>query len=327
MSKNKTPMDTKEENCKSWNDFLGWHLEKYAMFKAYGCKRDYLEFPVVWDRTISFDDLLYSLFLTYLKELKEWGGLNQSVYDRSKKNCKSILKAYSFFRSANYEEAYHEIGNIIDCAFVEKYSVEIKKKTKLYRKRAEKGLVDVQDMYHVPFDKTYLCSSSRFSVAGCPALYLGYSEGVCNVEYESLEGTIAEFELKSNIPILDLTMSLKMMEKDSFFALWPILAACYVAVPRELSKSNFKEEYVFPQLLSCFLAFKNFDDIKGIRYYTCRKGDLDPVKDDYKNIILFTKRKFNGVDGFMNEEGLKNPFALGSKFDKELLNKFKIKIK
>ena len=178
--------------------------------------------------------------------------------------------------------------------------------------------MNIEDFYHLPFDKIHLSKSERFSIEGYPCLYLGYSKRVCEIEISS--GSLAQFFLKETLNrILDLTLGQGEGKKDiseiNLVKVYPLIASCYI-VPfystiqeKECrpSKSFFREEYIIPQLLTLYLKEEDIAD--GIIYYSVKDPNLDTQgkgENDFRNLVLFTNRENN----------------TGEIFDSELINKF-----
>lgn len=189
-----------------------------------------------------------------------------------------------------------------------------------YRMRANDGITDKKEYYHLPFDKIHLSKSERFSIEGYPCLYLGYSKHVC--EMEILSGSLAKFSLKEPLNnILDLTLGQVDGDNDipeiDLVKVYPLIASCYI-VPfysviqeRECrpDKSFFREEYIIPQLLTLYLKEEGIAN--GIIYYSVKDPNLDPHgrgENDFRNLVLFTNRENNTSE----------------MFDKELIDKFEI---
>ena len=66
---------------------------------------------------------------------------------------------------------------------------------------------------------------------------------------------------------------------------------------------RFKEQYIFPQFITMYI--KKYLGVEGIVYYTTRDENIDPSKDDDKNIALFPSYTKNIL------------------YDNELIDKFK----
>ena len=220
-----------------------------------------------------------------------------------------VMSSYSHFK-----EAMEPIKEILPIKPV--------KKGTFYRMRAERGITNIQEFYHIPYDKVHLSKSERFSIEGYPCLYLGYSKRVCEMEIS--EGSLAKFTLKEPLNrILDLTLGQGESKKDipeiELVKVYPLIASCYIVpfystlqgMVCRPDKSYFREEYIIPQLLTLYLKEEGIAN--GIIYYSVKDSNLDPQgkgEKDYRNLVLFTNRE-NKSDNF---------------YDKDLIDKFDIEL-
>lgn len=275
---------THEIQRNSWDAFMRWHVGRYFLNRAKGIVTyDSLEFPIRWDRTIPLHQHLFYIFKYYIDEIQIFNNANDNI-NRVKNICDCVLKSYMLALHGHMDQAVDTLSNLLNWR---NYIKTIQQKTDLYRLRPDKeNLKGKNDFFHVPFDKIYLCNSMRFSMPGEPCLYLGYSKDVCYRELgKDRGGSLGHFVTKEEIPVVDLTLNALEKENENMFELWPILAACYVA--SDIRDANFKEEYIFPQILMNFI--KKMDSVIGLRYYSCRKADLNPLSEEYMNIALFAK--------------------------------------
>lgn len=301
-------------NKKAWNDLVDGHVKLLKKNKImYGLSiKDYMEFPIEWDRSIPLREFMSDLFNVYIEEIEPYYNNIGDI----KCICKLITDIISILRSDDIEHSgcfkmFNElIGSLLDNCIT--CSTTLDNSQVYYRLRGDRlDLKKDSDFCHVPFSKPYLCASCRFSVPGFPALYLGYSESVCINEAGKAFGSMASFTLKDEVieKICDLTFSnQKDLHKVDMFKMWPLLAACYVEVPKlvdeEIKCVRYKEEYLFPQAFASYLI-KNMQ-CKGIIYYSVRNRFLSPTDKECNNVVLFTNHKDNGD------------------YDFELLNKFSI---
>ena len=167
----------------------------------------------------------------------------------------------------------------------------------LYRLRNGTHIEKIK-MFHCP-DVT--CGVERFNRAGRPILYCGQSLVGCKkeVSYDPNEYTTAEFTTKTEFKFFDLAC-VKLNEykysgyygqqdddykeaKNELLYLWPIIALSYIVdkTDKEQTKSPEKNTtYLFPQLLSEYIQ-ETYPDIQGIRYFTVRNENIDPVKSTF----------------------------------------------
>lgn len=295
----------------NWNEFIEWHVRRYHQNHAKGIvKYDALEFPIRWDRSIPLHQHLLYIFRYYIEEIQIFNNTNVDI-NRVKNICNCVLNSYTLALHGHTDQVVDTLSNHLDLG---DYIKTIPQKTDLYRLRSDKeNLKDKNDFLHVPFDKIYLCNSMRFSIPGNPCLYLGYSKDVCYRELgQDSGGSLGHFVTKEDFRIVDLTLDAQRNKNTNMFEFWPVLAACYVAPDDR--KANFKEEYIFPQALMNFIKTEKIGI--GLRYYTCRKPDINPFCKEYMNIALFANSKNSEVTSIDDDYPLQ-----GSPYDEELSNK------
>ena len=280
--------------------------------------KNVMELPLYFALGKSFEYNLANFSSQYLKLLKENNVDNESIeiVDGLTKKLMETVNKYLNGKVVSAYSAFKDAMEIIEDILPIK---QIEKGT-FYRMRAECGLTELTEFYHLPFDKIHLSKSERFSIEGYPCLYLGYSKRVCEIEISS--GSLASFILKKPLDnILDLTLGQGDGEKDiseiNLVKVYPLIASCYI-VPfystlqcKECrpDKSFFREEYIIPQLLTLYL--KETDLANGIIYYSVKDPNLDPRgrdEKDFRNLVLFTNRDNN----------------LENKHDNLLMDKFEI---
>lgn len=302
-----------------WNLFQKWHrnrIEMHCIELALPIK-DYMEYPIEWNRSMPLFQYLQQIFKLYQQEVKSWLNENRKTdciidIEKIQNVCNliiGIIKEEMLIdipilpRADGCSNKMIDLWNLL-C--LENYvSNESLKGKEFFRLRKGQGLFSEVDFYHTPYDKFYLCGSCRFTPAGVPSLYLGYSKEVCMREVSSHDATIAKFKGISDyeFSIMDLTFRNQQKEiGNEMFYLWPILAACYVAVPRDedVNCVNYKEEYVFPQALMKYVVCTK--RIDGVKYYTCRNKNLNPAKNTDCNLALFAHYgKYNYDMDLMNK--------------------------
>ncbi|MDE6408407.1 MAG: hypothetical protein K2K50_07390, partial [Anaeroplasmataceae bacterium] len=164
---------------------------------------------------------------------------------------------------------------------------------------------DIKRLFHIPYNLRSKISTSRYSIAGYPCLYLGTSLDLCceelNVKPLKSEAFVSKLTFKHIVPntikVIDLAIKpqdflnfgksfgmvdykkrrfvrLGHLTPDEIFVhylLWyPLLAACsYIRNDRT---ANFSAEYIVSQVLMQWLSnynkqFKN--ELFGLRYFSC----------------------------------------------------------
>lgn len=282
--------------------------------------KNVMELPLYFTLGKSFIDNLSNFYSQYLVLLKD-NEVDDSTIEIVEELTEKLKKTVNNYLNGKVGSAYSEISDVIKLI---KTSLPIKiiNNGIFYRMRAEGGLLDSKDFYHLPFNKVHLSKSERFSIEGYPCLYLGYSKRVCELEISS--GSLAEFKIKEPLNnIIDLTFGQGDGKEDiseiQLVTVFPLIASCYI-VPfystihgKECrpDKSFFREEYIIPQLLTQYL--REEDLANGIIYYSVKDPNLDTHgkgENDLRNLVLFTNRA-NAIDNI---------------YDNVLMDKFQIKL-
>jgi hypothetical protein len=129
----------------------------------------------------------------------------------------------------------------------------IKQGTEFYRMRVGMGPYDEyktkEDVFHIPFEKSYLVGNERYSSSGCPSLYLGSSSYVCweelrrpNLDYAN----IALFFTTKPISVIDLNIAKSAKHNPTTFSDC-LSVACSFPVFHPEGKN--RPEYIIPLML------------------------------------------------------------------------------
>lgn len=161
---------------------------------------------------------------------------------------------------------------------------------------------DVNQMFHIPFGSRGDVTTQRFSIPGHPSLYLGDSIYVC---WEELNQPKLDYVYASRfvnikpLKIIEIICKRELIERLNnksdtvytselfrFLLTFPLNIACSIRTKNR--NSNFKPEYIVPQLFLQYVAEKK-NDIDGLRYYSTRVK-TDKVKDvGISNYVFPTK--------------------------------------
>lgn len=186
-----------------------------------------------------------------------------------------------------------------------------------FKGRVAEQVLTTWDMFHIPFNKRYLIGNQRFSLTGCPMLYIGSS--VIDVAEEIGANSIENLKIstiqlpKEGLKIYDLRNNIheeyidillgeffdidlnNIYNKANFFKMI-LCSVCSFKKRQDIKGFTFCEEYVIPQILAQILKGKGF---KGIAYYSTKRynqltfdnmneNDMDNV--EFKeNIAIFTE--------------------------------------
>ena len=151
-----------------------------------------------------------------------------------------------------------------------------------------------KDLFHIPFEKSDLAKSCRYSIPKSPHLYLSGSPIHTGLLLAWLETDCpskfywSEFELQKKIELLDFTWSpfsntmkannyrtwiigQKPFIKEllvNYVSTYPLIASCSIKVPDKNKRSEITE-YIIPQMLLAWIGANG--KYRGIKYYSCSR--------------------------------------------------------
>lgn len=287
--------------------------------------------PIRWDG-IDFSDTLEKLFNRYIKRLETLSKHNKTCYSEIRVDMekvkqvtglltKTITNYLNGFPAKSFEIFKH-VMQILSQMPLKIYQKSVLEQFDPPRNINSDDLklfraVHVGDnkphsrtrVFHTPYNLRSKVSTSRYSIAGYPSLYLGTSLELCcneiNIE-PSKELTIASlFKLErsieytnTNIRVIELGVKpqdfLNILNNNenyrrfisrgltensnvrSAFLLWyPLIASC--SFIRTNKNDPFAAEYIIPQLLMQWVRGEviqsghnsDYDQLIGIRYFSC----------------------------------------------------------
>lgn len=287
-----------------------------------------LYLPIRWDGN-DFSSTLNSLFNHYINCL-EMLSSEKPIYgvavrvnvENIKKVCGLIIKAVNDYLNGFPSKSYTSFNKIM--------SILMEQPLRVYQKSAmeqflENGYFENDELklfraacvsdnkpygrsrvFHTPYNMRSRVSTSRYSIAGYPSLYLGTSLDLCceeihvNPQYDFVLASVFKLERaieysNAHISVIELGVKpqdfaevineraerrvdynlLKNTEIRSAYLLWyPLIAASsYI---RTNKNDPFAAEYIIPQLLMQWVRseiasrkYENYDQLIGIRYFSC----------------------------------------------------------
>lgn len=290
-----------------------------------------LALPKRWNGN-DFRDELQALFDHYIRQFNTVGHLGampmpnpirvRVELKKIKNACKYILRALERYFDGFPSKAYAAFQKAMDVCMGNPLKIYQKSVYELFESdnyRDELRLYRVvkvdeninygrKRVFHTPYTLRNKVSTSRYSIAGFPSLYLGTSLELCcrEVGLESYQSKALaarfrlEREMKSSetdIRVIELGIKpqdfirdarrqeglyrsvsdwlLQESEVRSAYLLWyPLIAAC--SFIRKNKADPFAAEYVIPQLLMQWVrdqmgrkTAKPYDPLVGIRYFSC----------------------------------------------------------
>lgn len=287
--------------------------------------------PIRWDGT-DFAITLRKLFNYYVKRVElmiideERSKYNWRCLENIEMVCSSILKAVNHYFNGFPSKAYNCFEDVMRILMREPLQIYQKSIMEQFNASSSKRyneeslslfrVVSVGDdrpyprtrIFHTPYNLRSKVSSSRYSIAGYPSLYLGTSLELCceeihlNPHYNFTLAAIYRLErtveyTNTNIRVIELGIKpqdffekqhlnqnfqryipnpvLDSKRTKSTYLLWyPLIAACsYIRTNRN---DPFAAEYIIPQLLMQWVRnemdsnkIEHFEQLVGIRYFSC----------------------------------------------------------
>lgn len=284
-----------------FDKFTKWHLQNDLLNRNDG----YVEFPVEWSQE---HDGCLTLFLekhfaSYRKELElffndcpldnvsdyMYSDLLGKVDALSAELIKIAEVVFNYHDSINTYEVDNEYPFML--GLLKGRTMLIDNEVNLFRGR---NIIcsEITNFYHCPFDNHEANLSDRFASKENPCWYFSYSFDACKKEVCSQVGTCGELRVKDTCSILDVVdLTLRVADcsdslADARFLLWPLLFSIYIIDDNNIG-------YKLSQYISKILRSNSFN---GIRYYSCRNINLNPLENYYKNLVLFVRP--NGSDKY-----------------------------
>lgn len=295
-------------------------------------KDERLYLPIRWDGS-DFAATLDNLFNYYVNKLdlppikKSYDSQHTHVNIKDiKRVCGLITKSVRYYLNGFPSKSYTTFERVMRLLMQQPLEIYEKSSTELFGNLGDKyntdddlnlfRVVSVSDnrpyqrdrVFHTPYNLRSKVSTSRYSIAGYPSLYLGTSLELCceeihmnphkdfalasmfklerNPDYTNTEIQVIELGVKpqdfietelrnENFKRFIPDSMLKRETVRSAYLLWyPLIAACsYV---RTNKSDPFAAEYIIPQLLMQWVRSEigsnmdnECDQLIGIRYFSC----------------------------------------------------------
>lgn len=255
--------------------------------------------PVLWlpvqvPQGISVVKMLNDLFFKYKRLIRWYNDFDDNDKEFVDHICDSIIYVLEKYLTGDVIKAY-DMFSVIMKEYGDTFpSKNVEPDITYYRMRTGMDSTKKEQFYHLPTNMREKCNSQRFSIAGYPCFYVGYSKNDCMVEISKTGSMIGlSVNEKNSLKVLDLTFSKEQNNGDqlnNYLKAFPLIASCYVVMMNNtnVEEAKFREEYVIPQMLTSYLKHQNKYD--GICYYSVRNENLNHLgrgEDDYRNLVLF----------------------------------------
>ena len=214
---------------------------------------------------------LKKAFKEYQNEIKDDEDLNQI-----KKICRNIEDAYALWCSSDCIKALNKLKKVLIKA-IKRNENELKielggfihqeyKKCYLYKARISDPndiFLKAEDMLHIPLSKRYLVQNQRFSIAGCPCVYMALSSYVCWIElgrpnFNSFYVSAIDIKKDKKFQLLNLYHDGTAYEGNRKF-IFPLIIA--TSFKNYDNNRSFKPEYVISSMIMILLSEIECDGI------------------------------------------------------------------
>ena len=285
--------------------------------------------PLRWNGS-DFSSTLNNLFDYYINKIEM---LSKETYNKDhirvdtayiKRLCGSLNKVVNHYMNGFPSNAYISFNKVMNLLMEKPLKIYQKSSTELFEVSKD-SLKEDEDLklfravsvdenkpyqrtrvFHTPFNLRSKVSTSRYSIAGYPSLYLGTSLALCceeihsnpyqgftiasmfklerTIEYTNTNIRVIELGVKPqdfvnveyNNEIRERRIPRRLLEdeniKSSYLIWYPLIASCsYI---RTNKKDPFAPEYIIPQLLMQWVRNEirtddDYDQLVGIRYFSC----------------------------------------------------------
>lgn len=312
--------------------------------------------PIQWDG-YDFYSTLESLFNHYINQLTALFDAKSTVSSNIPLNlngisyvCNHLKKTVEFYLNGFPAKAYIEfkyVMNILTKSSSIFYQENASKQFEDFNRNPLKlfrvvGVDDIKTysrsrVFHTPYNLRSKVSTSRYSIAGYPSLYLGTSLELCceEIKYNPYQGygLAAMFQIARpiehiNVRIIELDIkpqdftnsespnqsfgrhisrsTLESYDTRQNYLLWyPLIAAC--SFIRTNKKDAFASEYIIPQLLMQWVRDE-------MHRYDEQYSQYDPIYQCYQHELIGI-RYFSCASKRMSDMGFNYVFPTSGKQD------------
>lgn len=298
--------------------------------------------PIRWDGK-DFSNTLNNLFESYINKFysenysKTLSNNHINVdIEKLQQVCSLVLKSVIHYLDGFPADAFETIDELMSLLIrtplkiynksfnelLHNSSTQIEDPLKLYRVVGVKDNVcyDRSRVFHTPYTLRSKVSTSRYSIAGYPSLYLGTSLELCgeeiNLNKNKEFALTSKFKIQRSINATDTQIDVielaikpqdflnhetinnaarhrivsqdvlnKVSTKEAYLLWYPVIAACsFIRVDK---KDPFAAEYIIPQLLMQWIRkemktpFLSKDRLIGIRYFSCASAKASEMGFNY----------------------------------------------
>lgn len=267
----------------------------------------------------SFIDGIFTDYYVFLVDNK----INKEIKDSVKQFGRYLQLVLSEYCRGQHNSAYYLFKNALEsCIDINLFLKDVNNGTEFYRCRKKRNKkYTSNELFHISFDERYSVSTQRYSFPGLPCLYLGASPEVCALERsnnlsELVTAKVMYRNKNYKHRILDLTsiffepLTNQTIDcSEAWLKNLPLYLICSTNIDYKMEKSEFKQEYILPQLLLEYIINEttlNKDIVIGIKYFSTKMNVWDMIlNEDYDSLqkvcnYVFPARDPQTQDGHCN---------------------------
>lgn len=296
FSKFHLPLNREEKDTYT---FLSQHLQNFEN-----------ELAALLDKQEAENEFQKSIFDELRGRQKSICSFSQIILDSLKAHLDGDLAASRVFNNK-----MNEMENKLLSSSMNSTNGIINRFFRIRPHRENEECKEPKDLFHIPFEKSHLVKSCRYSVPKTPHLYLSGSPADTGLVLAWLETDCpskfywSEFifsEIQKKIELLDFTWSpfsnamkagnyrtwiigQKPFVKEllvNYISTYPLIASCSIKVLDKSSKSEITE-YIIPQMLLAWVDAN--EKYRGIKYYSCSRLN-EARKYNAFNVVLPPQR-------------------------------------
>lgn len=264
-----------------------------------------------YSHKIDIKNLMENEFDEYKKRISQSTDMQMHL-NLINTECNNLLTVIDEYELGKTYKAFQTFNNMLNELKQSLRSIIIDNKTpdnfvnkSFYRMRkSNTKITDIKEMFHIPISKRNKVKTQRYSIPGCPCLYLSSSVYTCwnemhqppihelyvskfvmnsNTSMKLLNFTLIDprrMYFKTNLPEFvsfknDYELKLDPGKIKDAFILWPLLFSCTIRGSDE--NDSFKPEYIIPQFLLQWIRENEIVD--GIGYLSAEADStkIDPL--------------------------------------------------
>ena len=239
-----------------------------------------MELPIIFendtldDKKDSYLLALEKAYDNYMNEIEN-DIKNDKVKSEIKKICDTIKKSYKQWCCGDCQQALNTLKYVLKkrmgcdklkIGFKDLFSKSNSNSEVLYKARiADPNSLELKedDMLHIPLNRRYLVQNQRFSIAGCPCIYMCNNSYTCwtelgKPEFSRFYVSAIKITQQNKMQLLNLYDDGTTFSGDRLYV-FPLIIA--ISFKNYDNKRKFKPEYVISSMIMILLSHLGCDGV------------------------------------------------------------------